>query len=119
MKRLYEKGFSKGYSIMPVVQPAELTDTQAHCEESVLEGWKTHAPVRVREVTEDKIGVLIKLDSGIGSVRFFENDRDLGARQTHPQAEKKVMMVILKSGCSCWLMDNALVNFILPKAASA
>jgi len=50
------------------------------------------------------------MHGGDGAVRFFEDSRDLGDRQTTLGGEEKVVMILLEPGWSCWLLDNAVVK---------
>ena len=66
----------------------------------------------VQELYQDTTAIVIKLNSGDGAVRFFQEGKDLSAHQTHPEAKKKVVMVFLGVGHSFWLIRNASVKYI-------
>lgn len=79
---------------------------------SQVEGWITTGKVLVRETSQRTTAVVIKLNSGEGAVRFIKGDRDVGARETGPGVEKKVKMVFLSVGHSCWQIGDAAVKYI-------
>ncbi len=77
-----------------------------------MEGWITTGKVVVREPVQRTAAIVIKLNSGEGAVRFVKGDRDVGARETGPGEEKKVKMVFLSVGHSCWQIGDACVKYI-------
>ena len=77
-----------------------------------MEGWITTGKVVVREPSQRITAIVIRLNSGEGAVRFVKGNRDVGARETGPGANKKVKMVFLSVGHSCWQIGDASVKYI-------
>ncbi len=74
--------------------------------------WSITNTVSVRGPYAQTCAIVIKLRSGDGAVRFFSGDQDLGDCQTGPEAEDKVIMVLLPPKQSCWVIRDALTKFI-------
>lgn len=70
--------------------------------------------VTIRESSQQTTAIVVKLNSGEGSVRFFKGKdyQDVGARETGPNEPKRVKMVFLSVGYSCWQMSDASVKYI-------
>lgn len=61
---------------------------------------------------EHTTAIVIKLNSGEGTVRIMHGERDVGIYRTSPHAQKEVVMVFLGPGLYCYLMSNAEARYI-------
>lgn len=67
----------------------------------------------VREISQRTIAIIIKLNSEEGVVRFIKGDRDVSAREIGSGGEKKVKIVFLSVGYSCWQIGDASIKYII------
>jgi len=84
-------------------------------DDASIGDWKEAGSVSVIGPYDHTTAVIIKINSGIGTVRFISGKESKKDYQTHPSAQEQVMMVLLPEKDFCYVMLKAQVREITRK----
>jgi len=74
--------------------------------------WTPGNPPTARGPYGHTTALVVKHNSGDGTVKIFLGNRNVDTIQTNPDSEKGVEMIVLEHGYYCWWMLDAEVKFI-------
>jgi len=77
-----------------------------------VESWQPGRPPKARGPYDRTTALVIKHNSGPGTVKIFFGERNILTYQTHPDSLEGVIMVILPPGYYCWWTLDAEVKYI-------
>jgi len=77
-----------------------------------IEGWQSGQPPKSRGPYDRATALVIKHNSGPGTVKIFLGEQNILTYQTHPESLIGVIMIILPASYYCWWTLDAEVKYI-------